>query len=348
MVVGAPQIDEVVEAAHHLVVVVGHVAHEVGGLAVALDEHAVLVVAQIGGAEPQGAVLLVEVALLAHGVQRAGHGALAVLVLHVQGALGEPFVEGGAEAGQNGLLVGQGLLVGHLAEGLQALLVGHGEPFVAVAVDNLLGDILHIGAAVAGLGHLHVAAEQLLVAHAHRVAEHVHLVAVVVDVVLLVHVVAAVAHDARHGIAERCPTAVAHVEGARGVGRHVFQVHVTLALGHSAATEVLGLIAHLAHHILEHRIRQADIDKAGARDLHGGNHIVGGNVVRDDLRHLAGVLTSELGAAQSDGARPVAVGLVAGSLQGGFGGFRQLQGAVGTGRLDGGVDDRFERFANFH
>ena len=45
---------------------------------------------------------------------------------------------------------------------------------------NILGDILHIGAAVAGLGHLHVAAEQLLVAHAHGVAEHVHLVAVVV------------------------------------------------------------------------------------------------------------------------------------------------------------------------
>ena len=323
--VGTPQIDQVVEAAHHLVVVVGHVAHEIGGLAVALDEHAVLVVAQIGRAEPQGTVLFVKVALLAHGVQGAGHGALAVLVLNVQRALGEPLVEGGAEVGQHLALVLERHVVSHLAEGLNALLVGDVQPLVAVAVDDVLGDVLHVGSAVARLGHLNIAAEQLLVTHVHGVTEHVHLVAVVVDVVLLVHIVAAVAHDARHGIAQGRPTAVAHVEGAGGVGGHVLEVHVALALGNGAATEVVALFAHLAHHALQHGVGQADVDEAGARDLHGGDHIVCRNVIHDDLGDLAGVLVSELRGAHGDGARPVAVGLIARSLKSCLRGLRQLK-----------------------
>ena len=170
----------------------------------------------------------------------------------------------------------------------------------------------------------------------------------VVDVILLVHIVAAVAHNARHGIAERRPATVADVEGAGGVGGHVLEVHVALALGNGAATEAVAFLAHLAHHALQHRVRQADVDEAGAGDLHGGNHVVFGNVIHDDLGDLAGILVGELRGAHGDGACPVAVGLVAGSLEGRLGCLLQLQRAVGTGRLDGGVDNRFKRFANFH
>ena len=141
---------------------------------------------------------------------------------------------------------------------------------------------------------------------------------------------------------------MAHVEGASGVGGHVLEVHVALALGDGTATEIVALLAHLAYHTLQHRIRQADVNEARAGYLHGGDHVVFGNVIHDDLGDLAGALVSQLGHAQGHRARPIAVGLVAGSLEGRLGCLLQLQRAVGTGRVDRGVDDRFEGFANFH
>ena len=59
VVVGAEQVDARVEAPLALVDVVGGVGREVGELAVGADEHPVLVVAEVGGAHPGGAVLLV-------------------------------------------------------------------------------------------------------------------------------------------------------------------------------------------------------------------------------------------------------------------------------------------------
>ena len=62
VVVGAEHVDAQVEAAGPLVLEVGDVTGDVGGVAVALDDHAVLVVAVFGAGEPPGAVLLVQVA----------------------------------------------------------------------------------------------------------------------------------------------------------------------------------------------------------------------------------------------------------------------------------------------
>ena len=70
VVVGAPDVDEQVEAAGELVAVVGDVGQQVGGLAVGLDEHAVLVVAEVGAAQPDGAVGVVD-----HARGRAGRRA---------------------------------------------------------------------------------------------------------------------------------------------------------------------------------------------------------------------------------------------------------------------------------
>ena len=71
-----------------LIPVIGDVGGKVGVLAVGLDQHAVLVVAQIGGTEPQSAVLGVEVThlveLLKSAVDGRGAGGLALGVLHVQ------------------------------------------------------------------------------------------------------------------------------------------------------------------------------------------------------------------------------------------------------------------------
>jgi hypothetical protein len=63
-VVDPPDVDEVIEAAAELLGDVADVRGEVGRLAVGPDHDPVLVVAEVGGAEPQRAVLLVEVAAL--------------------------------------------------------------------------------------------------------------------------------------------------------------------------------------------------------------------------------------------------------------------------------------------
>ena len=88
VVVGAPDVDEQLVAAGELVPVVGDVREQVGGLAVGLHDDAVLVVAEVGGAQPHGAVLLEDDAVLAQvgqrGVDRAGV---------VEALLAEPRVE---------------------------------------------------------------------------------------------------------------------------------------------------------------------------------------------------------------------------------------------------------------
>ena len=121
VVVGAEQVDAQVEAALPLVEVVGGVGGEVGRLAVALDEDPVLVVAEVGRAQPDRAVLLEDVALLAQPGQppldRAGL---------VQRALGEPDVEVGRKS-STCRCSAQLQLVARLAEHHQLLVVGQLE-----------------------------------------------------------------------------------------------------------------------------------------------------------------------------------------------------------------------------
>jgi hypothetical protein len=58
--VGAEHVDAQIESALPLVQVVGEVAGDVGGLAVTLDDDAILIIAELGGAQPGCAVLLVD------------------------------------------------------------------------------------------------------------------------------------------------------------------------------------------------------------------------------------------------------------------------------------------------
>ena len=91
-VVGAEHDHDLVEAALALVEVVGAVGGEVGRLAVALDQHAVLVVAEVRRPQPDRAVGLVDVPLLAQPGDRLLQGAGLV-----QRPLGEVDVEDDAE-----------------------------------------------------------------------------------------------------------------------------------------------------------------------------------------------------------------------------------------------------------
>ena len=95
--IGTPQVDQVVEPTLHLIVVVGHIGHEVRVFAVFLEQNTVLIIAEIGGTEPGGAILVVQVTLLAHDLKRAGDGRRAVFVDLVKAALAKPGIERGTK-----------------------------------------------------------------------------------------------------------------------------------------------------------------------------------------------------------------------------------------------------------
>ncbi len=98
VVVGAPDVDELVEAAAELLADVADVRGEVGRLAARAEDDAVLVVAERGRAEPGGAVLLVDVAACAERV----HGTLDPALV-VEAGLALPDIEVDAEPLQAGL-----------------------------------------------------------------------------------------------------------------------------------------------------------------------------------------------------------------------------------------------------
>jgi hypothetical protein len=174
VVVGTEHVDAQVEAALTLVEVVGDVAGDVGGLAVTLDDDAVLVVAVVGGAQPGRTVLLVDLAVLAQPAMAwspAG-GVHRVLV-------GE-HVEVGAELVQRGLDLGEHQVDADGAEGL-LLLVGR-QDSASGALEHLGGDVVDVVAGVAVLrGRFALGGGD------QRAGEAVDLGAVVVEVVLADH-----------------------------------------------------------------------------------------------------------------------------------------------------------------
>ena len=153
VVVGPEHDDHPVEAALALVQVVRQVARDVRGVAVGLDDHPVLVVAEVRGAQPRRAVGLEDVAQLA----QAGDGALDRPGL-VEGVLVEVHVEVDPEVVQRRLDLAEHQLDAACAEDLLRDVVGQGERVrlarLAAAREHGVGDVGDVLAAVAVLRRL--------------------------------------------------------------------------------------------------------------------------------------------------------------------------------------------------
>ena len=356
VVVGAPDVDDVIDALE-LIPVIGNVGGEVGVLAVGLDQDAVLVIAQVGGAEPQGAVLGVEVThlveLLKGAVDGGGAGGLALGVLHIQRALGEPTIEVAIDGVAEVTHVVDHLHIAALAEALHALLRIGVDPLVAVGapeLGSLVDDVVAaVGVLAQGLGKVvlvrmglgmlvvlvgnkgvAVGDQQLVslvdihallgddvgklhIARADGVAEGVHLRAVVVDVELTLDVVTGVVHNTAERVAQRGPAAVADVHGADGVGGD------ELDLGLQATTdvglsEVHTLLASLAKDGILDGNGEVEVDEAGACDLDFLNRGVLGHMGNDGLGDLARGAVGQLGGLQGHGRGPLAMRSVSRSL----------------------------------
>ena len=356
MVVGAPDVDDVVDALE-LIPVIGNVGGEVGVLAIGLDQDAVLVVAQVGGAEPQGTVLGVEVAhlveLLKSAVDGGGAGGLALGVLHVQGALGEPAVKVAVDGMAKVAHVVDHLYIAALAEALHALLRIGVDPLVAVGAPELgslvddvvaavgvlaqsLGKVVLIrmglGVLVALVGNKGVAVGdqnlvslvdihallgddvgKLHIARADGVTEGVHLRAVVVDVELTLDVVTGVVHHTAKGVAQSGPAAMTDVHGADGVGGDELDLSLQAATD-VGLSEVHTLLAGLAKDGVLDGDGEVEVDEARTGDLDLLDRGVLGHMGNDGIGDLARGAVSQLGGLQGHGGGPLAMRSISRSL----------------------------------
>ena len=139
----------VVAPGDQLVVMVGDIRHHIGEKAVGTPQHEILVRAEIGGLEPDGAFAFVGIA--PRGQQLHHLGSLPVFV---EGGFPKPAVVMDAVGGQIPLEAGHVQRQGVIHQGLAALLLR--RVHIAVAVDGRegLGVLHNILAVIAVLRHL--------------------------------------------------------------------------------------------------------------------------------------------------------------------------------------------------
>ena len=253
VVVGAPDVDDLVEAALELVQVVGDVGCKIGVEAIFALDDTVLLVAEGGRAEPLGAVLHVEVPLLLEQADatRDQPGVVERLLRKPDVEMDTEFLEVVAAVGQ---LLGQrmvvnigpvlaeqrlgvgderievqftlllGLVVGAVG-GRQAGRAGHdirrgAQVLGAVRQRHLLRHIAHVGALVTVGRKGHRDAVLLEVTQPGRQAEDIHLPAGVIDVILACHVPSGEGEQAGQRSAVGGAAAVADVQRSGRVRRN--------------------------------------------------------------------------------------------------------------------------------
>ncbi len=333
VMIGAPDVQQMIEAALQFVEDIGNVRRKIRLDAVLADHHAILLVAVVGTLEPQRAVLEVGVSALFQGIDRALHRTVVA-----QGALGKPAIEGDAEFAQILADVAQDFperQIEHAAEcgfADERPRAGNERIDVRVLIASLRlirrqiledfgrampqaqafrgeqafadrGDVV-APIAVRGKGEALAALFQIPQPRAHR--QDFHLASRIVDVVLALHAPAHRLQQIRDRRTERGMAAVAHVQRARGICRHEFHLHRSPAARRRPAVP-----APLAQHLADLRvigvIRQEEIDEAGARDLDFGDRRARRQPAHQRLRQFARILARCLGEPHGKVAREIAV-----------------------------------------
>ena len=294
VVVGAPDVDGLVEAAYReLVVVVGDIGGKIGGDAVCTDENfvlglflgAVFGLFLVGGAVffgvlraavHNGAVLgLVAGAQLQELIHDGLYGSA-----FVQLALMEPHVIVDAvlaEVGfQRGDVLGQrisdkGVLQGGEAGAFIQRIAGKafavGRIIIAVAGGEFGRQSFDVAALITALGQGigFLAREMLQIAHGKALAELLNLVAGIVDIKFARDLITRPVEYGCEAIAEGAAARVAHMHGAGGVGGN--KLHVDFLAAAVVGTAVGGAGACAEHDARKIGTAQKQVDEAGARDF---------------------------------------------------------------------------------
>jgi len=339
VVVRAEQDQVALEAALALVEVVSQIARDVCGLAVALDDDPVFVVAELAGAQPSGAVGLVDVAELAQTRHRVIDGTRFVQVVLV-----EVDVEVDAEIVQARLDVAEHQVDAGGAERLLQLLGRQRTQVTRVHLHDPRGDVEDVLPAVAVVGRRLVAVRRDQAAR-----EPVDLRAVVVEVVLARDHAALRLEDPREAVADGRPTGAADVDRTGRVRRDELEVHRDAVVEGAAAVALARL-----HDLLREQSRrrgiEGDVQEAGAGDLGGRDPVHRFECRRKRSRELSRIEGEPLAQLQRHVRGPVAVIAVAGALD------RHilepdLVSALGrdlTHRRPNGVEQRRGQFGGIH
>ena len=345
VVVGTPNIDDLVKAPHgKLIAVIGDVGGKVGVESVGPAQDIVLqpqlfdgLVGLAGGLElpgedltgpePQGAVLLIGAA--AAGQLRHGVGHIAALM---EAGLEEPLIIRNAVPGQVGFHLGDVVLQTEPGQRIVAGLFVRIQQLVAVGVGIELCQLPDVIAVVAVLRELHgiFPPEDLEIPGLQALGKFLDLVAGVVDIELPPHICARLFKHRGQSIPQHAAPGVAHVHGAGGIGGDELH-HVLLALEHIVFAVVHALGLHGTDGFAEPACAQGEVQEA--RTGHGGGCEIAAlqlHIVQQDLGHLPGILPQSLGRRQTEGGGVVAVGGILGDLhRGPHGALRRQQTGVG-------------------
>ena len=195
-------------------------------------------------------------------------------------------------------------------------------------------DLGDVGTAVAVLGGLLAAGRG-----EQGDGEAVDLGAVVVEVVLAGDCGAAGGQDPGQGVADSGPAGAAQMHRAGGVGGDILEVDVLAAQGVVAPVGLAGLDDG-ARELAGAGGVEADVEEAGAGDLHGGDAVEGLKAGDEELGKVAWLGACLLGQLHGDVGGPVAVVTVTGAFDAGVGDLRggQGEGALGGGLFQDGAD----------
>ena len=292
VVVGTEDVDDQA-AAFVLLVVVGDVGHEVGRLTVALEEHPVLLVAEVGGTQPGGAVLLVDEPGGAEIVDRLFHRPRVDERL-LRGPPIEPHV--------------------HRLEHLALVGLGPFDP-----PRHRLGRARHLCRPLGDVVALVAVVGQLVTRRSghERRAEQLGLHASVVHVELAVHGPSAAGEEPAQRVAVGRPAGVTGVERTGGIGRDVLDVDRPPGTDVGDREPVETGVDHIDENLVEPRVGEVEVHEPRPGDLHGA-HVSRGRgreVIHQLLPQLAWVLARGLRRRERHVRRPVAVLGIGGTLQ---------------------------------
>ena len=260
MVIGSLDVDGLGESALPLGFVVGHVGHEVGVAAVALAHHPVLVIAKVGGFQPQSAILFIGAAPAdqsLHGAFDPAIGveaAFQVIVVELQPKRLQVLVLFVAQISHGKLA--DVVEVVHFAAGSEGPVVG----MYCFLGQKVVGNVLDVVAVVGGFRPLRVARFEALGTQLHRLGQRGDLHAGIVVIKLPCYQPALRGQQVANGVAQRGLAAVADVQRTSGVGADELDQDLVVSGGLHAVAAPRG--QHFTHSLLLGFGFEANVQKA--------------------------------------------------------------------------------------
>ena len=247
--------------------------------AVRPEQRPVLVVAELGGPEPQRAVRLVREPALPEALDGRGD-----LALSRQVRFRDVGVESHAEAIERAADPPEDDVDRVRLDPASALLrVVDGQVGVTVFGLELFGQVVDVRAEVPVLRYLGVSPGALEVASGHRGSEPVHLSPGVVEVVLPLHLEAGRLEHVGQRVADDRVARVADVERTRGVGRQ--ELDLDTRTGRLGPAVVRSSLQDLAKRVREPPGPQEQVHEAGPGHLDALDHVPRRDLSRQRLRH---------------------------------------------------------------